>query len=763
MQPFLKTLKTPKSPLVSGIEDGRIKKLKPCAMADTPLMNYQKWLTASGDRLADLSNVSEDTKIAIIGAGMSGLVIGFELLRAGFTNFTIYEASHRIGGRFYSYEFPDDKTNFAELGAMRFPPAENCLFWYLKYMQDNYQGRNRHKIILEQNFPDPGSVPTLVVYKGKQYIIPNSNEMPEIFRDIYESWNGFVNTTASIVLSNGVSLAPPKKIMNWLNIADSTTYNPVKAQNAWQGYVNYFKDKPFIEGIIDIFCQPNAPRKYNPATKEWGEIYQWKYPEDIEKFGTVGTGIGGQSPLFSIGFLCLLRFTINKLEEDHFQILTGTGSVADALADFDFDRKRLRDYIRLNTPIQEVKPLQDGHKIGLISNHKEIVKDINHLVISTTQRAAEIGLKLDSLWEAKNKKTANNLISLSRREAITNMHIAQSSKFYLKIKPWWVGQANNDKIRCITTDTAMSNFYTLDYKKDNAEAVCLLNYVWEDASEKSEALGNMDERYQRFLSDLRQLEGIDYILEAMPGKADTSNAVMIDWQLKENYKGAFALVQPTQEDYLSRLYYNFTEKNEGGAQIYFAGDCYSWVGGWVEGALETGLNTFSAITENIGGKLSFPEISPLKNLNPKSIVYDNPSSNGKVLSFGPYGGVSTQTKYFNNRLDSNSSSFIVYSKENGICGIQIDEKTIHGTTSTNKKVVDLNEAITSFETVVTNSKDYNATIVRCFKINDTIYGIPPGKSDLYYSISLSNPSRIGSVMGLSGEAIVRIGFSFTDK
>ncbi len=82
MHPFLKTLTTTDEQSQNGIVNGKIVELKPTAMVDTPMMDYQKWLEVSKDRLADLSNAPKDAKIAIIGAGMSGLITGFELLRA---------------------------------------------------------------------------------------------------------------------------------------------------------------------------------------------------------------------------------------------------------------------------------------------------------------------------------------------------------------------------------------------------------------------------------------------------------------------------------------------------------------------------------------------------------------------------------------------------------------------------------------------------------------------------------------------------------
>ena len=98
--------------------------------------------------------------IAIIGAGMGGLVSAYELLRAGASNVVLYEASGRTGGRAYSIPFTSQAPAFlAEMGAMRFPPSEYSLFHYL----------GQFGIEANSNFPDPGEVLTNLGYQGNTY------------------------------------------------------------------------------------------------------------------------------------------------------------------------------------------------------------------------------------------------------------------------------------------------------------------------------------------------------------------------------------------------------------------------------------------------------------------------------------------------------------------------------------------------------------------------------------------------------------------
>lgn len=44
-------------------------------------------------------------KIIIVGSGASGLAAASKLIKAGFENVTVLEASDRIGGRIYSHNF----------------------------------------------------------------------------------------------------------------------------------------------------------------------------------------------------------------------------------------------------------------------------------------------------------------------------------------------------------------------------------------------------------------------------------------------------------------------------------------------------------------------------------------------------------------------------------------------------------------------------------------------------------------------------------
>ena len=69
-------------------------------------------------------------EVAIVGAGMSGMVAAHELMKLGLRP-VVYEASH-MGGRLRSQQFEGAPTGvIAELGGMRFPVSSTAFYHYV--------------------------------------------------------------------------------------------------------------------------------------------------------------------------------------------------------------------------------------------------------------------------------------------------------------------------------------------------------------------------------------------------------------------------------------------------------------------------------------------------------------------------------------------------------------------------------------------------------------------------------------------------------
>jgi monoamine oxidase len=105
-------------------------------------------------------------KVVIIGAGMAGLVAGYELKRAGHEP-VILEAQRRIGGRIYTLRDPFTEGLYAEVGAMRIPRAHKLTLEYINrfglkphdFTMDNpraYYYIGGRKIRISEADADPG-------------------------------------------------------------------------------------------------------------------------------------------------------------------------------------------------------------------------------------------------------------------------------------------------------------------------------------------------------------------------------------------------------------------------------------------------------------------------------------------------------------------------------------------------------------------------------------------------------------------------------
>jgi monoamine oxidase len=132
--------------------------------------------------------------IIIIGAGLSGLVAGFELKQAGH-EVIILEARDRVGGRVLTVRDPFSDGLFAEAGAARIPHDHDLTLGYADYFglkvdsfypQDgyytNYFGNTRSLIPTEEFLegrPWEGSV------KHKEYskILGGTDQLPKAFFD----------------------------------------------------------------------------------------------------------------------------------------------------------------------------------------------------------------------------------------------------------------------------------------------------------------------------------------------------------------------------------------------------------------------------------------------------------------------------------------------------------------------------------------------------------------------------------------------------
>ncbi len=88
---------------------------------------YDDWLRHPAG-LATVPESAHGATVAIVGAGLAGMVAAYELMDIGLRP-VVYEAGG-IGGRLRSHEFEGADGIIAELGGMRFPVSGTSFFHY---------------------------------------------------------------------------------------------------------------------------------------------------------------------------------------------------------------------------------------------------------------------------------------------------------------------------------------------------------------------------------------------------------------------------------------------------------------------------------------------------------------------------------------------------------------------------------------------------------------------------------------------------------
>jgi tryptophan 2-monooxygenase len=151
----------------------------------------------------------------------------------------------------------------------------------------------------------------------------------------------------------------------------------------------------------------------------------------------------------------------------------------------------------------------------------------------------------------------------------------------------------------IQMDELPRGVYALDYPQTE-NGVILISYTWGDDSCKLQGLSKK-ERFAQFKQAIAQVSP-EFAAHLVPVNGEILN---IDWQATDYCHGAFKLQYPGQEQNAHDLYYQYLSVLDPATDrgVYLAGDSVSWSGGWIEGAMQTGINAACAAAKRIGARL----------------------------------------------------------------------------------------------------------------------------------------------------------------
>lgn len=581
--------------------------LPPQAFVDTPNFIYADWLNRSGGINGQIGKVPPQTSVGIVGAGPAGCVAAFELQKCG-ARVTLFDAEtdeeradQRIpGGRLYSSRFRDANgqatRDIAELGAMRFPPSEETLFYYL----------DAFDIQTTANFPDPGKQPTWVYYKGQGQVWSNPAVPPNGFERVWRGWSDLV--------ANGISNQNGRVFWSsatFNQMLRSSPYNGSSLNSvtsAWQSYINEFGNDSFYSGLTKIFG-PKA-KWWVPGGAAWSA-------EDFTRFGALGIGSGGFGPLYNIGFNYIYRLLANALETDQRFVPGGISQLCENL----IQQFQMRGgTYSADTRVDKVMVGQQGPGTVTLRLQNGVTPTFNRVIVATTTRAMEMGLNLSDAQADLSPNMQTTHVDVG--EAIDRVHVVSSTKLFLRTKKFW----NDTRFpRNILSDTKCPQVYTLDYG-DQQSGVVLVTYTWADDSTKTQALdgpGLLAAMKQEIATITRNTPFYDFADQLVPYTGNLERDMrFIVWQDTQDYFGAFTLAQPGQDPYIDTMFRDFGKAGTKDDNfVYVAGDCTSWAGGWVDGALHTGLNCAAGVVQSLGGVFTVSNYNPMNAVAPGRYEY----------------------------------------------------------------------------------------------------------------------------------------------
>ncbi|WP_443692697.1 NAD(P)/FAD-dependent oxidoreductase [Pseudomonas sp.] len=540
----------------------------PCSFPYVDLLyDYGQFLRNAVDAIGYLPPETANRHIGIVGAGLTGLVAAYELLRAGARRVTLFEAAEEhLGGRLLTQRFDDDHPQFiAEMGAMRFPPSEVGLFHYL----------NRFGIKTTETFPDPGVVDTEIHYRGETHHWAAMQPPPAIFSTVHRGWNAFLKE--GVTFDDGTCLAPPLLLTELLK-----QHNYAKVQPEWQRYLDCFGDSSFYSAMVRIFTGSNPPG---------GQ--QWRKPEDFHLFGSLGIGSGGFQSVYRASFTEILRLVVNGLEVNQRLVPMGISSLSELIADTSSNGMPLRDRI-CRTRIESINKGDNGEILLAGSNGETYACD--RVITTTTTRALQVNMKLTQNQALVNRDVAR---------AINETHMVGSSKLFILTKDkFWLKHGLPQNVQ---TDTLVKGVYCLDYAPQDPESwgVVLISYTWEDDSHKMVSMTDKVQRCLRLVDELA-MSAPAFASHLLPLDGNYQRYVLeYDWLTDKHSLGAFKLNFPGDDIYSERLFYQFKtaldpQQDTG---LYLAGCGCSFTGGWAEGAIQTALNGACAVISSLGGDL----------------------------------------------------------------------------------------------------------------------------------------------------------------
>lgn len=505
---------------------------------------------------AGLGQVPESmhgTEVAVIGAGLSGLITAYELMKLGLRP-VVYEAG-QIGGRLKTASFDAAPEVVADLGGMRFPVSGRALYHYIDLVG-----------LETEAFPNPLSdvTPSTVIELGGQsHYARTPDELPEFFNEVARAWQSAIDDDAEAEQMKDA-------------IRDRDT---ARIKEIWNRLLPRMDEQTFYGFIAE-----------SQAFREAGFAHR-------EAFGQVGFGTGGWDTDFPNSILEILRVVYTDADDGHRRILGGAQELPERLW------RHVPDQLEHWPAGTSLQSLHGGAPAGAVSAIRRD-ETTGELEITErwgrTRRYAAVVTACQSWLLSTRIDTQESLFPAPLWTALERSHYMQSSKTFVMVdRPFWKDvdpETGRDTLSMTLTDRLNRATYLLD-DGDDKPAVILLSYTWNDDAMKWLSL-DADQRVELMLHSLKQIYPDVDIASHIVGQPIT-----VSWESDPNFMGAFKANLPGHYRYQQRLFTHFQQDDlpEHQRGIFLAGDDISWTAGWAEGAVQTALNAAWGVVRHLGG------------------------------------------------------------------------------------------------------------------------------------------------------------------
>ncbi len=504
---------------------------------------------------AGLGRVPEErhgAEVAVIGAGISGIVAAHELMKLGLKP-VVYE-SDRIGGRLRSETFKGGDGTIAELGAMRFPPSSTTLFHYL--------GKAGLRTRPFPNPLSPACGSTVIELGGQAHYARRLSDLPPFFQEVAQAWKEVLEQEASFT-----------EVQAAIRARDVAALKAI-----WNGLVPELDEQSFYGFLA-------RSRAFGRLSFRHREV-----------FGQVGFGTGGWDTDYPNSMLEILRVAYTNADEDHRSVLGGVEQLPVRLWEQKLDGLvHWPDGTSLKS-LHGGMPMPGVARIARAEDGRIAVTDR-----WGNRRSYDAVVVTCQVWLLSARIDCDErLFAHPMWMAMERTHYMQASKtFVLVDRPFWkeADPATGRELMSMTlSDRLTRGTYLLDQGEDKPGVICL-SYTWNDDAMKWLSLP-VDERVRLMLHSLAQIYPDLDIRRHIIG-----HPITVSWEADPNFMGAFKANLPGHYRYQRRLFTHFMQDDLPPEQrgIFLAGDDVSWTAGWAEGAVTSALNAVWGVVRHLGG------------------------------------------------------------------------------------------------------------------------------------------------------------------